>query len=304
VTAFIHGCSQQMQGVLVGAQRVATTDCPVLIVGERGSGRAALAREIHCLSNRSTGPFAEASASTLPVDADLKAAIAALIADADRGTLLLRRIEHLSRQAQRAIVDAHTTHGTLSSGDNRDHGAARLILTSTLEIPRLVGCGASSAYFFEVLSPVVLRAPPLRDRPEDIAQLVAEFLRRESVQIGIPLPALSPGTLAVLSSNRWPGNVAELRDTVVRLLRESPKAVIDGGDLERVLGDDRVGDGLSTLSERNRLYTIEVLERTGGNKSRAAAVLGITRQCLYQRLRAYGLIDDYVRRPRRSDKTV
>jgi len=106
---------------------------------------------------------------------------------------------------------------------------------------------------------------------------VAEFLRRESVQIGIPLPALSPGTLAVLSSNRWPGNVAELRDTVVRLLRESPKAVIDGGDLERVLGDDRVGDGLSTLSERNRLYTIEVLERTGGNKSRAAAVLGITR---------------------------
>ena len=295
---FIQGHPQLMLDLAAAAGGVAATDCPILIVGERGSGRGTLARAIHGLSNRSSGLIAEAAASTLPVDDDLQAAVETLIADAGGGTLLLRGIEHLSHLAQRILIDRRTADGAVTSGATRGGGNARLILTSMLEIPRLIGCGGFSEYFFEILAPVVLRAPSLRDRPEDIPLLASEFLRREAERIGIPPPVLSPGALVTLSSSRWLGNVTELRETVVRLLHDSPKAVIDAGELGRIAIGEASRDGLSTLAERNRRYTVEVLERTGGNKSRAAAVLGITRQTLYQRLRAYGLIDDYARRAR------
>ena len=299
MAGFIAGCSQRMQDLVAAAQRVAPTNCPIVIVGERGSGRGTLAREIHGLSRRSTGLIAEAAASTLPVDDDLEAAVEALIVDASHGTLLLRGLEHLSHHAQRALTDRRTAEGALASGAASGGGDARLILTSTLEIPRLVSSGCCSAYFFEILSPVVLRTLPLRERTEDIPLLADEFLRREAERIGIPLPVLSPGALVTLSSNRWIGNLTELRETMVGLLHDAPTAVIDAGALGRVVIGESSQDGLSTLAERNRRFTLEVLERTGGNKSRAAAVLGITRQTLYQRLRAYGLIDDYSRRARR-----
>jgi Nif-specific regulatory protein len=288
-----------MRDLVAAAARVAATDCPILILGERGCGRGALAREIHQLSDRSSGLIAEAAASTLPVDDDLRAAVEALIADAGHGTLLLRGIEHLSHPAQRILIDRHMAEGALASGTTGGGGDARLILTSILEIPRLVGCGSFSPYFFEIVNPVVLRVPSLRERPEDVPLLAGEFLRREAERIGIPAPILSPGALVALSSSRWLGNVSELREMVIRLLHDSPKTVIDAGELGRLVAGDSARSSLSTLAERNRRYTVEVLERTGGNKSRAAAVLGITRQTLYQRLRAYGLIDDYARRTRR-----
>jgi two-component system, NtrC family, response regulator HydG len=296
--SFIEGSSPQMTGLIAAARRVAATDCAILIVGERGSGRGTLAREIHRLSNRSSGLIAEAAASTLPVDNELQAAVEALIADARHGTVLLRGIEHLSHHAQRILIDRRAAAGALASGARNSDGDARLISTSMLEVPRLIGCGSFGAYFFEIMDPVVLRVPSLRERPEDIAPLACEFLQREAERIGIPAPVFSPGALVALASNRWLGNVTELRETVVRLLHDSPKAVIDAGELGRLTIGESAREGLSTLAERNRRYTIEVLERTGGNKSRAAALLGITRQTLYQRLRAYGVIDDYARRDR------
>jgi len=264
-------------------RELAASRAPVLFVGEAGSGRRHAARCLHALSHE-TDPFVEvASVDGLALDAALTEG---------RGTVFLASLEHLAWPAQEALAAA------LAGKTTRPR-----VVASTAIDPHLAADeGRLSGALVAAFAGSIVRVPPLRERPSDIAALVWTFIEELRRLNGLPPLAVAPEALTALEGYGWPGNVRQLRSAVesavilakdgtVRV-RDLPEYLVgDGGPADRkVRADRRFREAKRLVVEAfERSYLEDLLKRHGGNVTGAAEKSGMLRSALQRLLRKHEL---------------
>jgi len=308
----IIGASPVLRELLRRLDRAARTDATVLLLGENGTGKELAARAVHRRSRRAGGPFVSQNCSALPetlLDSTLfghvRGAFTGAVADrkglfeaADGGTLFLDEVGEMSPALQakllRVLEDATLTPLGATTPRKVD---VRLVAATNRDLPALVRRGAFREDLWHRLSVLPLRVPPLRERPEDVPLLAEHFRRELARRDGVDRP-FAPAILERLRAYRWPGNVRELRHEVERLWvfsGDAPEIGVEhlSPELARATADATVPSRRGGLHadvealERERIA--EALRATGGNRTRAAALLGVSRRNLIRKIARFGL---------------
>ncbi|HET9599322.1 MAG TPA: sigma 54-interacting transcriptional regulator [Anaeromyxobacteraceae bacterium] len=287
------GESRAMRRTLDFAWAAARADNHVLIVGEPGAGKDALARAIHAEGPRAAGPF-EAVPCTAE-EAMLRDVVLGAagrpgaLAAAAGGTLVLREVDALPASLQAALADrlaAAPVEGTPAP--------PRIIATTGRDLRAQAAEGRFRDDLLGRLGAVALRVPPLRERREDVPLLARAFLEVVSAELRRPVPRVAPEAMDALLGWPWPGNVHELRRAVERGALTAREGVIEAADL--ALGSPGTGATPLSLQDLERRHIAEVLAHTGGNVSHAARLLCIDRVTLYNKMRRYGIRKDTLHR--------
>lgn len=309
----INGNSPELMEVLRAADLVAATDVAVLITGETGTGKDLLARRIHGSSRRQDKPFITVNCAALPENlaesllfGHRKGAFtgansqrAGFIAEADGGTLLLDEIGEMPAPVQAKLLRF------LESGEYQplgmveaQHANVRLIAATNSNLVDAVEQGSFRSDLYFRLNVIPLEVPPLRKRTGDIACLLKELNHRLSAEHGMPATTYTPAAIAAMEKYPWPGNIRELRNFVERMLILSNGGTIDITNLpEEMKMQPQTGiAALLSLPENGLdLESLEIglmdqaLQASNGNKSRAARLLGLTRDTFLYRLKKYAL---------------
>jgi two-component system response regulator AtoC len=285
------------------AERVAATDANVLISGESGAGKDALALFIHSRSSRAFSPLVKIDCATLPGDlleAELfgyergaftgaNEAKPGRMEAAHGGTLVLDEIAHFSVDAQAKLLRVIETREFERLGGQRTIKVnARLIALTNVDLDVAVKRRDFREDLFYRLNVVHIHLPPLRERLEDLAKLAGLFLQTYSAKHGRKPIGITPGALSLLRSYEFPGNVRELANVIERAVIVCEGKRIDVEDLPEgiraaVRASERRKNPLS-LAQVEADYIAETLAVTKGNKAEAARILGISRKSLYERL--------------------
>lgn len=288
------------------ARKVARTTRPVLIVGPTGSGKTLLAKTLHQMGAHPEAPFLEWHAGAVPealLEADLfgvsRGAATGVrerpgaFESAGEGTLCLVGIELLRPQQQAVLLRALENQAVERVGGSRPIKIACRIMASFLEAPEiLVASGRLRADLLYRLDVIRLELPPLAQRRGDVSLLASHFLKTACKRLGRPVPAMSPGLVEALANHWWPGNLRELAQLMEGLALRGGEA-LSAEDLPAAffVAADPLEEGLSgrmTLAELKDAYIRSVLARVGGNRTRAARWLGISRKALWEHLRRTG----------------
>jgi len=286
---------------------VAQSSAPVLITGETGVGKELVARAIHARSARSLRPFMAVNTSAIPqelLEGDLfghaRGAFTGaaqprkgLLTEADGGTLLLDEIGDMSLGLQAKLLRVLQFGDIRPVGSERTHHVdARVIAATHRDLPALVEKGEFRQDLYFRLNVLPVSVPPLRDHPEDIPALVASFLRQACQRSPqSPVRSIGPDAVRRLSEAPWPGNVRELASAIERAVVFGADEMVDASQLLAVRGDASPQewpfptDAPWTLRRLSRAYADWVLAEAGGNKERAAEILGIDLSTLYRWLR-------------------
>jgi DNA-binding NtrC family response regulator len=306
----IIGGSKALQDLLRTVEKVARADATVLVVGESGTGKELFARAIHYHGPRASRPFVAVNCGALVgtlLESELfghvrgaftgaQSAKRGLFVAADRGTLFLDEIGELSPELQPKLLRA------LQEGEIKPVGGietqkvdVRVVAATNRDLREDVRAGRFREDLYYRLNVITLEIPPLRERPEDIPPLIEHFVARAATRARKPAPEVSAEAMEVLRTQPWPGNVRELANAVER-------AVVLGGDvlgpadfagrasprIEAVAkSEDYPFIGMS-LEDLERTHIERVLNECGGQKGRAAEILGINRTTLWKKLRQYG----------------
>ena len=295
------------------ARRYAAVDATVLITGETGTGKDALAHYLHAAGPRRREPFVTVDCPGLPVtlvEAELFGHERGAFTDATasrpgrfelagRGTLYLDSITSLEPAAQGALLRVvEERKVTRLGGTAASEVRARIVASADATIERAVDDGSFSAELFHRLRVLPMHVPPLRERPEDILPLARTFLADLSARMQRDAPAIAPDAQEAMLRYRWPGNVRELQHVIERILVGGDGGVITASTLplEVLEGGEAyfapTASARPTLDEVERRYILHVLEAVGGSRTIAARVLGLDRKTLYRRLKAYGVAED------------
>jgi transcriptional regulator with GAF, ATPase, and Fis domain len=295
-----------MARLLETVHQIATTDLPVLIEGETGTGKELIARAVYRHSARVKGPFIALNCAAIPatlIGSELFGFVqgaftgahrdrVGFIGAAHRGTLFLDEIGDLPLDLQPHLLRVLQSGEFTRLGNTRvEQVDVRFIAATNRDLEGEVKAGRFRADLFYRLSAITLRLPPLRDRPHDTRLLAEHFLRAASARYGRPVPRLSEDCFAALAAHSFPGNVRELESEMARLAALAPPDVPCGADLlsERVRNR---GNGKSpgtvvvpmSLHEMEKQLIFSVLQHTAGNRTRAAEILGISREGLRTKL--------------------
>ena len=305
----IIGSSRPMRELFETLALVAPTDATVLITGESGTGKELVAGAVHQNSPRAGRPFVKLNCAALHENlleselfghekgaftgaAELRRGRFEL---AHTGTLFLDEIGDMSPTTQAKILRV------LQEGEFERLGGSktlrvdvRLVAATHRDLEQMVAEGSFRQDLFFRLSVVPLRLPPLRERPEDIPALAEHFLKRYGEKNRKPIRSFEPEALEALLAYGWPGNIRELENTVERAVilcagerigtAELPAAV------RRAAGEGRrpvIPRAGMTLREMEKELILSTLQKTEGNRTRAAEQLGITRQTLQNKLKEY-----------------
>ncbi len=299
--------SPAMNAVVETARRVADLDLSVLLTGETGTGKGAVARFIHDSSGRGRRVFEHVNCASLPatlVESELFGVRRGAYTDAreDRpgafltaadGTLFLDEIGELTLETQAKLLHA------LESGRVRPLGAssempfrARVIAATNRPLERLLRDGLFRPDLYYRLNVIRIELPPLRQRKEDIVPLVDMILGRVADKQSRPVIGVSAAAMRRLVAYTWPGNVRELSHLIERAVALCDHDTLLPDDLDFPTTADDFGVlvahsalGPLPLDALERVYVRRVLESRGGNKAEAARVLGINRRTLYRKLR-------------------
>ena len=315
VAAVVAG-SAAMKEVLRLAQKVAPAKTAVLISGESGTGKELIARALHEMSPRAERPFVAVNCGAIPeklIESELfghakgafTGAVAAkrgLFEEADGGTLLLDEIGDLPLHLQASLLRV------LQEGEVRRVGDARTIrvdvrvLAAThRDLAHAVAAGSFREDLFYRLNVVGLRLPPLRERTDEIETLAHRFLARHASRLGVQPKPLSGEALRLLFAWRWPGNVRELENALERALVLSEGEEIGPEALPDELRSARPpagpppapAEGELSVKKAQRALEAELirkaLERTAGNRTRAAELLELSPRALLYKIREYGI---------------
>src|ERR1039458_6115511 len=295
-----------MERVLQTAHQIATTDLPVLIEGETGTGKELIARAVYRHSARVKGPFIALNCAAIPaslIGSELFGFVqgaftganrdrVGFIGAAHRGTLFLDEIGDLPLDLQPHLLRVLQSGEFTRLGNSRtEHVDVRFIAATNRDLEAEVSAGRFRADLFFRLSAITLRLPPLRERPHDTRLLAEHFLRAAAARYGRPVPCLTEDCLSALTAYSFPGNVRELESEMARLAALAAADVPCGADLlnERIRNR---GNGqsagspqappvaLMSLHEMEKQLILSVLQHTGGNRTRAAEILGISREGL------------------------
>ncbi|MCG8471543.1 MAG: sigma-54 dependent transcriptional regulator [Desulfobacterales bacterium] len=302
--------SDVMKRLMEGALRVAQSDAPVLITGESGTGKEVVARLIHQKSLRAAGPMVTVNCAAIPetlVESELfghvKGAFTGAVSDqpgkfraAEGGTLFLDEIGDLPLAAQAKLLRAIQEGEVEPVGSHKTVSCdIRLITATHRDLPERIKEGSFREDLYYRVGVVPLHIPPLRERREDILPLGLHFLEMHGRQHGRQFH-LSIEAEKRLLRHPWPGNIRELKNAVERCAILSPTDVIEGSQLalEGREAEAKPGgfclpqEGLN-LPELEKDLIRQALERSGGNRSKAARLLGIARHVLIYRLEKYGI---------------
>jgi len=297
-------CSHRMREVEQLARRAAATELSVLVLGETGTGKELVARTIHGQSARSTGPFLAVNCGALRADLALsqlfghrKGAFTGahaegigLVEAAHGGTLFLDEVGELPHDVQVTLLRFLESGEYLRLGETQVRRAdVRLIAATNRE---LRGEGGEQLFRRDLLfrlNEIEIRLPSLRERGEDIVPLARHFL---AFYGGMEGPRLDASGESVLRTYSWPGNVRELENVMKRLgALHAGEGVVDAGALLPLLATDGPlngnghGQGAAPRVDDDRSAILDAWRDSGGNKSRLAAKLGVSRKTLYARLR-------------------
>ncbi len=301
------GTSDAMKHVFELVSRVARSDATVLIEGESGTGKELVARAVHAQSSRRDQPFLAINCAAMTPSlleselfghargafTDAKTAHAGLFEQASGGTLFLDEIGELPLEMQPKLLRALQEHRVRPVGANHEVPFdARIVAATNRHLERDVSAGRFRADLYYRINVVAVTLPPLRERPGDILALAQHFVERAVARSGSRVAGIDASTAEKLCSYDWPGNVRELENCMERavaLARFDTITVDDLAEKIRNYRSDRIviaADNLSelvTMSELESQYFARVLTLVGGNKSRAAKILGVHRRTLYRK---------------------
>ena len=302
------GASPAFRHAVEQATQVARSDVSVLLTGESGTGKELLAAHVHRESPFAAGPFVKVNCAAIPtelVESELfgheKGAFSGAAALrrgkfelADGGTIFLDEVGDLHEASQAKLLRI-LQDGELQrvGGEQPIRVTVRVISATNRRLDELVAAGTFRADLFYRLSVVPIRVPALRERPQDIGDLVRYFLAEFSARNNFRSRTIDPEAIAVLEGYAWPGNVRELKNAVERMAILTPgdRIPVDAIPLEiRLPQSPQSGAGLQEVrdsAERDRIR--QALEQTDWNVSSAARILGTERTSLHKRLRALGL---------------
>ncbi|WP_426756038.1 sigma-54-dependent transcriptional regulator [Myxococcus sp. Y35] len=298
--------SPAMQKALEVSRRAARSDATVLLTGETGTGKSALARFIHESSARRTQPFLQLNCAALPAGlaeselfgakrgayTDAREDRAGVFVSAGGGTLFLDEVGELSLEVQAKLLQALETGRVRPLGASTETPVrARVLAATNRPLETLLREGRFRADLYYRLNVIRIEVPPLRERREDILPLVDFFLGRLGEQQQREVLGVSASAMKRLLAHAWPGNVRELANLLERAVALADHDTLvpedfdlPGGDsgltslLNRASGED------ASLEEVERAYVRQVVEAQGGNKAAAARILGINRRTLYRKL--------------------
>jgi transcriptional regulator with GAF, ATPase, and Fis domain len=305
----IVGSSTALAGILGQIDRVATTNATVLVRGESGTGKELVARAIHEASPRRGGPFVclncAALSETLLESELFGHEKGAFTGATDRkigkfeaahgGTLMLDEIGEMSPAIQAKFLRVLEGHAFERVGGSASVQAdVRVVAATNRDLEHAVTAGDFRRDLYFRLKVVEISMPPLRHRPEDIPALAGHFLEQFAVETGRRLRGFTPEALAALQAHRWPGNIRELRNCIERAVVLAADDTLDVPDLAlshlTTPGDTGRGTGGGdrfvprTIAEVERRHVLATLEAVGGNKTKAATILGIERSTLDRKL--------------------
>jgi two-component system, NtrC family, nitrogen regulation response regulator NtrX len=302
----------------------APTNGRVLIMGENGTGKELVARNIHSMSRRRTGPFVEVNCAAIPeelIESELfghvRGAFTGAVADrrgkfelAHGGTIFLDEIGDMSLKTQAKVLRVLQEQVMEAvGGSTRIRVDARVLAATNKDLPTEIRAARFREDLYFRLNVVPIYVPPLRERIEDIPLLADHFMAMLAREYGRRPKTFEPDAVAALQRYSWPGNVRELRNLVERLMIMVPADRVAARDVTfldqgavAVPPAETKPDGIAPLHDARddfeRQYILRALAAQQGNISRTADVLGVERSNLYRKMRSFGIA------PRRSDDEV
>ena len=304
------GASKPMAAIRKTVDKTAPTDATVLITGENGTGKDVLAREIHARSLRNERPMVAVDAGAIPetlfeseLFGHVKGAFTDAYADhagkfeqADGGTLFLDEIGNIPLHLQAKLLRAIQNRSVIRVGGSQPIPVnIRLICATNMNLEALVREGKFREDLYYRINTVHIALPPLRERREDIVPLAERFVARFAEKYHRPVSGLDASARAALESGWWSGNIRELQNCIEKAVILSEGEVLTGKDIQV---DTRSGPGETNDASvmpgltghlNEEMQVREAMERTGGNVSAAAKLLGVSRPTLYAKLKKYGL---------------
>ncbi|HEX7085151.1 MAG TPA: sigma-54 dependent transcriptional regulator [Vicinamibacterales bacterium] len=311
------GESQAMAQLREQIAMAAPTNGRVLILGDNGTGKELVARTIHALSHRRTGPFVEVNCAAIPeelIESELfghaRGAFTGAVSDrrgkfeaADGGTIFLDEIGDMSLKTQAKVLRVLQEQVVEPVGSRQQIAVdVRVIAATNKDLAAAIRAGEFREDLYFRLNVIPIFVPPLRERREDIPRLAEFFMTGFAQEYGRRPKSFSPEAIDRLQRYDWPGNVRELRNLIERLVIMVPGDTIGADDLsflrsaapaQRTDGEP-AGEPLLPLHEARdrfeREYILRALARQNGNMSRTAEVLGVERSNLYRKMRAFGIM--------------
>lgn len=303
------GTSPALLQVLDTIRRVAPTNASVLITGESGTGKELIAEALHRLSRRAGERFVKVNLGGMSqslFESEMfgyrKGAFTGAVADrigrfelADKGTIFLDEIGDLDLASQVKLLRVLQDQSFEPLGDSRTRQVnVRVVCATNADLPRMIQEGRFREDLFYRINLISVHLPPLRERKEDIPLLARHFIKCRCEADGLPPATLSDDALRHLRAYSYPGNIRQLKNIVERALLMSGRSTITAEDIGPLDNNamtmrnaDTAATGMS-LEEQERQSIERAMKEHGGNISRVAEALGLSRQALYRRLEKYG----------------
>lgn len=304
--------SRSMRNVRDLVERFAPTDANVLLLGESGVGKEVVANQVHRLSRRADGPMVKLNCAAFPanmIEGELfgyvKGAFTGAVADfpgmiaqATGGTLFLDEIAEMPAELQTRFLRVLQEREFRRLGSTKTIPANfRLVAATNRNAAEAVRNGTLRQDLYYRLNTFQIEIPPLRERREDIPALVAVFLSRFAKQMGKPEPTIEAEAFDRLLNYDWPGNVRELQNAIEYSVVLADQALITVKELPReiqlpaALHEARAANAAASLNleDQERQAILQALTQAHGNKKKAAAILGIHRPTLYNKMKHHGI---------------
>jgi len=313
------GESEALRRVLHHVDLVADTDATVLVTGESGTGKELVARAIHERSHRRQHPLVKVNCASIPetlFESELfghaKGAFTGALQDrpgrfeaAQGGTVMLDEIGEVPLAMQPKLLHVLQEKEVERVGETRARKVdVRIVAATNRDLAAEVEAGRFRRDLYFRLKVIPIEIPPLRARPEDVAPLAEAFVQRFNAEFHKSLQGLDPAALGLMRSYAWPGNVRELRNAIERAVLLSDRPWIAPADLPSELRASearaetpsgeaafRLPDQGLSMDELERELLRQALERTRGNRTQAARLLGMNRDRIRYRIQKFNLED-------------
>jgi Response regulator containing CheY-like receiver, AAA-type ATPase, and DNA-binding domains len=303
----IIGESDAIKEVLNTVKKVAATEANILILGENGTGKELIAREIHQLSSRKKNIFLGVDLGALSdnlFESELFGHVKGSFTDAkedrigrfqaaNKGTIFLDEIGNLSMPMQAKLLSVLQNRVVTPIGSNQqDEIDVRLICATNANIQKLISTDSFREDLLYRINTITIELPPLRDRGNDVLIIGEFFLKQFSKKYGKKLPVIHPDAKEKLVNYSWPGNIRELRHCMERAIILVDSEVLFTDDFQLEQKDSQLGFGTKPISleEGERVIIENSLKRNRGNISQVAKELNIGRQTLYRKIEKYNIL--------------
>jgi DNA-binding NtrC family response regulator len=298
--------SAAMKAAVRTVERVAASDISILITGESGTGKEVIADLLHALSPRNKGPFIKINCAALPrelIESELFGSVKGaytgsqadregLFRQAETGTLLLDELSEMPVDTQSKLLRVLQEKEVRPVGGRTSYKSnCRIIAATNRPVEQAIKEGKLREDLYYRISAISIALPPLRERPEDIMPLANSFLKRFAAQADRVITGFSPDATERLRRFDWPGNVRQLQNEIQRAVLMSEGTIVELGDLSVISASaiNQTESDLSLMEAMERNTILQMLKETNGNKLETAKRLGIGRQTLYNKIKAYAI---------------